>query len=142
MLGVSAFKSWAASGRWALAAMFLLTGFSHFAPSMRAEFEAMVPPVLGAPGFWVTLTGVLEIAGAVGLLIPRTRVAAGWALALLLVAMFPANVREIQEGLTLRGEAPAPMLIRLPMQLLYIGWAIWAARAGRESPASVREARA
>ncbi len=53
---------------------------------------AIVPPRLPAPALLVTITGVLELLGAVGLLIPATRVAAAVCLFLLMVAMFPANV--------------------------------------------------
>src|ERR1700756_4035572 len=59
-----------------LAAMFVLTGFPHFAPQLRRDLIAIVPPRLPAPGYLVTLTGLLELLGAVGLLVPETRVAA------------------------------------------------------------------
>ena len=45
-----------------------------------------------APALLVTVTGVLELLGAVGLLLPATRVAAAWCLLALMLAMFPANV--------------------------------------------------
>jgi uncharacterized membrane protein len=45
-----------------------------------------------APGLLVTITGVLELLGAVGLLFPSTRVAAAVCLFVLMLAMFPANV--------------------------------------------------
>lgn len=77
--------------RTGLAAMFLLTGFAHFA-FLRADLLAMVPSWLPAPELLVTLTGLAEWAGAIGLLIPRTRLLAAGGLTLLLVAMFPANV--------------------------------------------------
>lgn len=53
---------------------------------------AIVPPALPAPAFLVTVTGVLELAGAAGLLYPPTRVTAAVCLFLLMLAMFPANV--------------------------------------------------
>jgi len=49
-------------------------------------------PRLPAPGLLVTVTGILELLGAVGLLYPPTRVAAAVCLFLLMLAMFPANV--------------------------------------------------
>jgi uncharacterized membrane protein len=51
--------------------MFTLTGMAHFV-GMRAELIDMVPPALPNPGLLVTVTGALELAGAAGLLIPRT----------------------------------------------------------------------
>ncbi|HZH03335.1 MAG TPA: DoxX family protein [Myxococcaceae bacterium] len=128
-LGVDAFNGWSASGRWALAAMFIFTGMSHFFPAMRQDFIRMVPPVLGAPGFWVAFTGACEIAGALGLLFPSTRPYAAWALAALLIALFPANFYAASKGLTLAGREAAPLMVRAPMQVLYIAWAIWVARS-------------
>jgi uncharacterized membrane protein len=72
-----------------------LTGIAHFAPAMRADLVAIVPPRLPAPGLLVTSTGVLELLGAVGLLLPVTRTAAAACLLLLLMlAMFrPTSTR-------------------------------------------------
>lgn len=52
----------------------------------------MVPEPLPYPGLIVSLTGVLQLLGAVGLFVPKTRSLAGLGLVALLVAMFPANV--------------------------------------------------
>ena len=72
--------------------MFVVTGVAHFAAPLRDGLIAIVPPGLPAPGLLVTMTGKLELLGAVCLLLPQTRVAAAACLALLMVAMFPANV--------------------------------------------------
>jgi len=53
---------------------------------------AIVPPRLPSPGLLVTVTGVLELLGAAGLLYPPTRVAAAVCLFVLMLVMFPANV--------------------------------------------------
>jgi uncharacterized membrane protein len=90
--GVGYVNSWTAAIAVGLAAMFLLTGAAHFAPAMRADLIAIVPPRLPAPGLLVTVTGVLELLGALGLLLPVTRVAAAVCLLALMLAMFPANV--------------------------------------------------
>jgi uncharacterized membrane protein len=90
--GVGYVNSWTAAIAVGLAAMFVLTGAAHFAPPMRADLIAIVPPRLPAPGLLVTVTGVLELLGAVGLLVPATRVAAAVCLLVLMLAMFPANV--------------------------------------------------
>jgi uncharacterized membrane protein len=83
-----------------LALMFVVTGVAHFAPGMRRDMIAIVPVFrsqadgeLGpVPGVLVTVTGVLELLGAVGLLYPPTRVAAAACLFVLMLVMFPANV--------------------------------------------------
>ncbi len=122
-LGVKRLSSWREAGCTALVVMFLFTGFSHFS-SLKHDFAAMIPDPL-PNGLWVIyLTGAFEIGGAVGLLVPRTRRLAGVCLVLLLVAMFPANVNAIINGISLGGNAPTPLWFRAPMQLLYIGM-VW-----------------
>jgi len=91
-LGVDYVDSWPASIAVGLAVMFTMTGVAHFVPGMRRDMIAIVPPRLPKPALLVTITGVLELLGAVGLLYPPTRVAAAACLFLLMLAMFPANV--------------------------------------------------
>lgn len=116
-LGVRGLRRLPAALRGGLSAMFLLTGVSHFA-GMRAEMIGMVPDTLPAPELIVTLTGIAELAGAIGLLIPRLSLIAAAALTLLLVVMFPANVSYALSG------APLPwydqLLWRTLMQAVYI----------------------
>ena len=128
-LGVKWLSSWREAGRVALVIMFPFTGFSHVS-SLKQDFAAMIPKPL-PNGLWVIyLSGVFEIAGAVGLLIPRTRRLAGICLVLLLVAMFPANVNAIINEIPLGGNAPTPLWVRAPMQLLYIGMVWWTSIKG------------
>jgi len=123
-LGVKQLSSWRDAGRGALVIMFLFTGASHFT-SMKYDFAAMIPAPLPNDLWVIYLTGVLEIAGAIGLLVPRTRKLAGICLVLLLVALFPANVYAALNEIPLRGEAPTPLWLRGPMQLLFIGMVWW-----------------
>lgn len=97
--GLGGERSWARALRYGLAAMFTATGAAHFV-GMRDELIAMVPPALPEPGLLVTVTGVLELLGAAGLVWRRTTRAAAIALGLMLVAMFPANVYAATHGLT------------------------------------------
>lgn len=89
---VSALASWPTATAAGLVAMFCLTASAHFVQPRRAGLLAMVPPRIGRARELVTLTGVLELVGAVGLLVPATRFAAALCLGLLLIAVFPANV--------------------------------------------------
>ncbi len=123
-LGVKQLSSWRDASRGGLVIMFLFTGASHFT-SMKYDFAAMIPAPLPNDLWVIYLTGVLEIAGAIGLLIPRTRKLAGICLVLLLVALFPANVYAALNEIPLRGEAPTPLWLRGPMQLLFIGMVWW-----------------
>jgi uncharacterized membrane protein len=91
-LGVDYVDTWPEAIAVGLAAMFVVTGAAHFVNPLRRDMIAIVPPRLPAPGLLVTITGVLELLGAVGLLYPPTRVAAAVCLLLLMLMMFPANV--------------------------------------------------
>ena len=82
--------------RIALALLFVGMGVNHFLPTPARAMAAIIPPVLRRQGMpspiaLVRFTGLCEIAGGVGLLVPATRFAAGLALALFLIAVFPAN---------------------------------------------------
>ncbi|WP_033443455.1 DoxX family protein [Saccharothrix sp. NRRL B-16314] len=92
-------KHWSIALRGGLAAMFTLTAGAHFI-GMREELIAMVPPALPEPGLLVTVTGVLEFAGVVGLLWWRTAPWAAAGLSALLVVMFPANVYAAEQGIS------------------------------------------
>jgi uncharacterized membrane protein len=125
LLGFDALDGWPAALRVGLALMFVLTGLAHFGLGRRAGLIAMVPPRLPRPDLLVTITGILEFAGALGLLLPSTyRLAAG-CLAVLMVAMFPANVYAArhQIGLT-QGERATPLPLRTAEQILYVGVAV------------------
>ena len=91
-LGVDYVDSWPQAVAVGLAVMFVMTGVAHFVPATRRDMIAIVPPRLPAAGLLVTITGVLELLGAAGLLYPPTRVAAAVCLFALMLVMFPANV--------------------------------------------------
>lgn len=117
--GLKRLQSWHVSVRGGLAAMFTVTGLSHFS-GLREDFVAMVPPVLPFPELLVTLTGILELLGAAGLLYRRTAPWAAAGLGCLLVAMFPANVYAAVADITFN-DGPAPALLpRSVMQLVFI----------------------
>jgi uncharacterized membrane protein len=130
--GIPAFSTWKDASRTGLAVMLLFTASAHFT-AMRHDLVRMIPPFFPAPMAIVYLTGVLEIAGAVGLLIRRFRAAAGMCLAALFAAMFIANVHASQTGAGLGGQPPTPMLLRAPMQILFIVIAWWSTRPSRSS---------
>jgi uncharacterized membrane protein len=123
-LGVAQLRDWAASTRVGLAVMLCFTAAAHFT-SMRPDMVAMVPPYVPNPEFMVTFTGICEILGAVGLLVPRTRRIAAVALIVLLLAVLPANVHAAQAGVTLRGAPATPIIPRVALQVLFIGLLWW-----------------
>jgi uncharacterized membrane protein len=115
---------WRDAVRVGVAALFLFTAVAHF-NSMRHDLAAMIPPPLTGSLWLVYLTGVLEIAGAVGLLIPRLRIPAAIGLVLMLIALFPANVYAALSGVTLRGEAATALWLRTPIQMVWIAVLWW-----------------
>ena len=123
--GVTSLRDWAAAVRVGLAVMLLFTAAAHF-NSMRPDLVAMVPPFVPNPELMVTFTGVCEILGAIGLLIPRTRRVAAVALILLLLALLPANIYAAQAGVTIRGAPARPIIPRVALQALFIGLLWWA----------------
>jgi uncharacterized membrane protein len=125
--GEPAFASWSADVRDGLAVMLLFTASAHFTP-MKEDLIRMTPPWVPRPRVMVFFTGLCEIAGAIGLVIPTTQRAAGIALILFFIAVLPANVQAARDGITLRGRPATPLWLRLPMQILFIVLAWWSTR--------------
>jgi len=126
-LGVEWLDSWQTAARFALSTMLFFTASAHFT-RMREDLVRMMPPSFPWPRALVFFTGLCEIAGAVGLLLSPTRRAAGFALILFFIAVFPANIRAARSDLTLRGKPATALWLRAPMQLLFIFLAWWVSR--------------
>jgi uncharacterized membrane protein len=122
--GAPAFASWSADVRDGLAVMLLFTGSAHFT-SMKEDLIRMTPRWVPRPRAMVLFTGLCEIAGAIGLVIPSMRRAAGDALILFFIAVLPANIQAARAGVTLRGRPATPLWLRVPMQILFIILAWW-----------------
>ncbi len=111
-----------------LVALFAASGTLHMVKPQF--FEAIVPRQLPSPRALVYISGVAELACAAGLLHPRTRAAAGWASAALLVAVFPANLQmAVTEGKRASRGGGSPVkfvvtLARLPLQIPLIRTAL------------------
>jgi|SRR5215469_7075776 len=126
--GVHALSSWQYSARYALAVTFIFTATAHF-NKMKHDLARMIPDYFPHPLLLVYFTGVLELLGAAGLLLPQFRRIAGICLIALLVGMFVANVNAAQRGVTLRGKPPTPLWLRAPMQAFFIALLWWSTRA-------------
>lgn len=112
-----------------LAALFGVAGVAHF--TNTAAFVSIVPPQLPWPEGLVWVSGVFELLGAAGLLVPAGRPIARWGLIALLIAVFPANLYMAIAQVWPAGVAPqAPWMLwaRLPMQAVLIGLVWWAGR--------------
>jgi len=68
---------------------FVMVGIEHFRDPQK--FVDIVPPYLPFPLFLVYLTGLMEIAGGLGIIYPETRIIAGRFMVLFLLAVYPAN---------------------------------------------------
>jgi uncharacterized membrane protein len=120
LAGLAFFEGWQHALAAGLGAMFLLTASAHFGRG-REDLMKMVPVSLPKPGLIVSLTGVLELAGAVAIVLPATAHLASLGLAALLAAMFPANVRAARAGLSIRGRPATPLALRTGLQVIFIG---------------------
>jgi uncharacterized membrane protein len=127
-LGVVWLDNWNLPLRIALFLMFMLTASAHWGRG-RPDLIRMVPAAFPAPGVIITATGLLEILGGVGLLIPQTARAAATCLAILLVAMFPANVRAARQKFTILGRTAMSVKVRGAVQVIFVGALVVAAVA-------------
>jgi uncharacterized membrane protein len=109
-------------GRLLLAAFFIVGGVMHFV--LPDAYARMMPSWLGWHAELVAISGVCEIAGGVGVLVPRVRRAAGWGLIALSIAVLPANVQMLLNGLNDSRPAwqIALLTVRLPLQAILIWW--------------------
>jgi uncharacterized membrane protein len=105
----------------ALAVFFIGSGVNHFV--IPGTYKQIVPPGLGDPATLVRVSGVAEIAGGVGVLLPRTRRLAGFGLIALLVAVFPANVYMALNPAKFAKIPAWALYARLPLQPLMMWWA-------------------
>ena len=96
-------------------------------------YERIVPRLLGHQHLLVTVSGVAELACAALLLAPPTRRFGGWATAVLLVAVFPANVQMALDGGVRGAGFPFDNAVvayaRLPLQPVLVWWALLATGA-------------
>jgi len=107
-----------------LAAFMTIAGILHFV--YPSGFAAIVPDYLPYPVALVYVSGLFEIAGGVGLLVPRVSRFAAWGLIALFIAVFPANVNMAIHRLSFFGHVyPIGNWVRLPLQLVLIAWAYW-----------------
>jgi uncharacterized membrane protein len=101
---------------------FMIGGVAHF--SLTEAEMRIVPPSIHWPRAAVLISGVFELLGAIGLLIPVTRRAAGIGLFLLTIAVTPANVYMLQHAESFNVPRWA-LIVRLPFQAVLLAMIIW-----------------
>ena len=131
--------------RWLLTLSMIGAGVLHFVADDL--FVQIVPPPLPAPYALVYLSGVVEIALGAALVPEKTRRLAGIGLVLLFLAVFQANVYMAAANVQVSGlppflsqPSPAALWARLPFQILFIAWALWASKTPRAPRSEVPKA--
>ena len=108
-------------GKAILAAAFLAAGFMHFLAT--PAYMKIMPPVLPDARLLVQISGLCEILGGLGLLVPATQRFAAWGLIALLVAVTPANLYMALDHAAWPKIPAWALWLRVPMQLPMIWWA-------------------
>ncbi|MFB6454041.1 hypothetical protein ACE38W_02125 [Chitinophaga sp. Hz27] len=122
--------AWALAGRISMAVMLFFTASAHFAFSKGMEM--MMPAAIPYKKFLVAFTGILEIAGGIGLLLVSTQKMAGICLIIFFLAVLPANIYaslhqvDYQKGSS-DGNGPKYLWFRIPLQVLFIAWVYFSA---------------
>jgi uncharacterized membrane protein len=115
----------ALSGRIAMSVMLAFTTLGHFI--YTKGMTMMIPGFIPFKKEMVYVTGIFEIAAAIGLQISPIRQLTGWSLIILFVVMLPANINaaikhlDYQKG-TLDGNGINYLWFRVPLQLVFILW--------------------
>lgn len=123
----------ALSGRIAMSAMLVFTAIGHFA--FNKGMTMMLPDFIPFKAEVVYLTGIIEIAAAIGLFIPSLRIVTAWFLIAFFVLILPANIHaaikqiDYQKG-TFEGNGLIYLWFRVPLQLLFIAWTYLSAIKG------------
>ncbi|HEY7961693.1 MAG TPA: DoxX family membrane protein [Solirubrobacteraceae bacterium] len=111
-------------GRLVVGLAFIGAGVNHFV--MPRAYERIVPPGVGDPARAVSVSGVAEVAGGLGVLLGRTRRPAGLGLIALLAAVFPANLHMARNPGKFAKIPRWALYARLPLQPLMMLW-VWRA---------------
>jgi uncharacterized membrane protein len=107
---------------WLIGGVFIAAGTYHFVNP--APYLQMMPDFLPAPATLVWVSGIAEIAGGVGVLVPSIRALAAWGLIALLIAVFPANLHVALNGWPGVNIPHWLLWLRLPVQPLLI-WIVY-----------------
>ena len=110
-----------------MSAFYLVAGLLHLV--VPDGFVLIVPKFVPWPEITIFLTGIVEIAGATGLLFKRFRYAAGIGLAAYAICVFPANINHALSGIQVGG-LPTSWWYHGPrflLQPVLVWWALYCA---------------
>ena len=124
-------------GRISLAIVFVFTGLGHFI--MSEPMAQMLPSWVPMRMPIIYITGVVELAAAAGLLVPRLCRLTGIYLIAFLILVLPANIYAAINRVEMGGHSMGPpyLFIRIPLQLILIIWTYWFAVRKATTKASV-----
>ena len=105
-----------------IAVFFIAGGIAHFV--VTDSYIAAMPDYLGYHKELVIISGVFEILGAIGILVPQTRLLAGYGLVALIIAVYPANINMALHPEKYTDISELFLYIRLPFQFLFM-WFVW-----------------
>lgn len=110
--------------KWLIGIAMIGAGINHFvSPNF---YTRIMPPYIPRHLELVYLSGILEILGGIGILLPKTQRWSGYGLIALLIAVFPANLYMALNTELFAKFAPARALyLRLPLQFILIAWIYW-----------------
>ncbi|MEC5174165.1 MULTISPECIES: DoxX family protein [Chryseobacterium] len=114
------------SGNLGMAVFIIFTGFSHF--KFQKGMAMMIPEFIPAKMFWVYITGVIEIAAGIGLMIPSIRELTAVLLIIFYVLVFIANINSSKKNINIfKADFTGPGMSylykeRIPMQIILIAW--------------------
>lgn len=115
----------ALSGRIAMSLMLVFTAVGHFI--YTKGMAMMLPGFVPFKTEIVYLTGIIEMAAALGLFIPNLRIVTAWLLITFFILTLPANIYaaikhiDYQKG-TFDGNGLIYLWFRIPLQILFIVW--------------------
>lgn len=115
----------ALSGRIAMSAMLVLTTVGHFL--FTKGMAMMLPDFIPYRFELVYFTGFIEMAAAIGLLLPKYSKATAWLLIIFFIVLLPANIYAAIHRVNLQtaafdGSGPEYLWFRIPLQLFFITW--------------------
>jgi uncharacterized membrane protein len=108
---------------------FVGAGVLHFV--IPKTYKRIVPPWIPAPDAMVYASGVAEIAGGVGMMVPARRRIAGWWLIATMLGVMPVHLHMAthpDDYSKVPGGAPA-LWARVPFQGVFIAWILDAMRS-------------
>ena len=116
------------SGRIAMSVMLLFTAIGHF--KLTKGMTMMMPDFIPYKKQLVYLTGIIEIAAAIGLLLPRLQEITAWLLIMFFIVILPPNINAAikhidYEKVTYERPGANYLWFRVPLQLFFIAWVYW-----------------